>query len=151
MDFSYAELLNCTEWKEVRKKILTRDIYKCKTCKSSYQESIWNLHIHHTYYINERLPWQYDETCFETLCWSCHKKFHQEQSVIVYVEIDGQLVKKHELVACYRCGSTGYFPQYSHVEHGVCFRCRGARFENFINRNKKIYSSQYSPHQNFRI
>ncbi len=80
------------------------------------------------------------------------KKLHQDQSVIVYVEIDGQLIKKNELVACYRCGSAGYFPEYSHVENGVCFRCRGARFENFINRNKRIFSVySQGTNENFSI
>jgi hypothetical protein len=27
---------------------------------------------------------------------------------------------------CSRCGGSGYLPQYSHVEGGVCFRCGGA-------------------------
>jgi hypothetical protein len=132
IDSSYEELLKCSEWKEIRKAILLRDNYECKKCKCTYKENIWKLHIHHTYYVYDKLPWEYDSKCFETLCSSCHKKLHLEQFVNVYIEIDGQLIKKDELRACYRCASVGYFPQYSHVEHGVCFRCRGARFENFI-------------------
>ena len=29
------------------------------------------------------------------------------------------------LAICDRCGGSGYLPQYSHVEDGVCFKCGG--------------------------
>lgn len=28
-------------------------------------------------------------------------------------------------VACPRCKGAGYLPKFGHVEHGVCFKCRG--------------------------
>ncbi len=36
------------------------------------------------------------------------------------------------LKPCYRCHGTGYFPEYNHVEDGICFRCRGAKYEQLI-------------------
>lgn len=30
-------------------------------------------------------------------------------------------------VPCYRCGGTGYLPEFKHVEGGICFRCRGRK------------------------
>lgn len=34
---------------------------------------------------------------------------------------------KEEIVSCPRCGGTGYLPKYRHIEHGICFKCRGAK------------------------
>ena len=34
------------------------------------------------------------------------------------------------IIACTRCGGTGYFPQYKRVENGVCFRCWGSGTDN---------------------
>jgi hypothetical protein len=30
---------------------------------------------------------------------------------------------------CSRCGGSGWFPHLTHIEGGVCFRCRGSRTE----------------------
>ena len=40
-------------------------------------------------------------------------------------------------VACPRCGGTGYLPQYSHIEGGICFKCRG-------NKGKRYYMHDLS-------
>ena len=33
---------------------------------------------------------------------------------------------------CVRCNGMGYFPEYKKIENGICFRCRGARYEELI-------------------
>lgn len=37
-----------------------------------------------------------------------------------------------EKVTCSRCNGTGYLSQYAHVEGGICFKCRGAKFSKRI-------------------
>lgn len=41
-------------------------------------------------------------------------------------QVDGftQITKS---IPCSRCGGSGYFPQYSHIEGGICFKCRGKK------------------------
>jgi hypothetical protein len=37
---------------------------------------------------------------------------------------------------CFRCGGAGWFRCYSHIEGGVCFRCRGYGVERKPKRTK---------------
>ena len=41
--------------------------------------------------------------------------------------------KKFDKVTCGKCGGRGFLPVYSHVQDGVCFRCKGTG-EQFIPR-----------------
>jgi hypothetical protein len=107
-----------------------RDILLTETQQSR------TLHIHHRYYIAERLPWHYDWQCFKTLCINCHYNLHKE-TVIPFFEITVDenktwYYKKTHKTPCYRCHGAGHFPQFSHVEYGICFRCRGERYEQLI-------------------
>ena len=89
----------------------------------STKDVIFNgLNIHHTYYIEGRKPWEYDNEALVTLCEDCHKKRH-ETSSIPYYDTNNRLIRN--LIKCDRCGGSGYLPQYSHVEHGRCFKCGG--------------------------
>lgn len=87
------------------------------------------LHIHHTYYQEEKFAWEYENESLQTLCWFCHEKLHQDQS-IPRLNKDGVNIGK--LRNCKRCYGAGYFPQFKHVDSGVCFHCRGKRFEELI-------------------
>ena len=93
----------------------------------SLRYSTWNfkmkgLNIHHTYYIKGYKPWEYKSEALVTLCESCHKKRHETSSV-PYYDHERRLIGN--LAICDRCGGSGYLPQYSHVEDGICFKCGG--------------------------
>ena len=87
------------------------------------------LHIHHTYYQDGKCPWEYPNNSLQTLCWYCHEKLHIETK-IPYLDSVGQVVG--QLTPCSRCLSIGYFPEFWHVENGICFRCDGKRFDEFL-------------------
>jgi 5-methylcytosine-specific restriction endonuclease McrA len=89
---------------------------------SPYSCGIKSLNIHHKYYVQGSMPWEYPNDALITLCEDCHKKRHQETKVPLY-NSRHQLIRN--LIPCDRCGGSGYLPQYSHVEHGVCFKCGG--------------------------
>ena len=63
------------EWRELRRKALERDKYRCSECKKTFYNNKSKLHVHH---IIERFQWGEDNldnlTC---LCESCHWKIHQ--------------------------------------------------------------------------
>ena len=80
------------------------------------------LNIHHTYYIKGYKPWEYDSGALVTLCANCHKKRHENSSVPYY---NHEMMLIGNLNVCERCGGSGYLPQYSHVENGICFKCGG--------------------------
>lgn len=90
---------------------------------------IYGLHVHHKYYQEGQLPWGYPDNALVTLCWECHEKLHHE-STVPFLDFQGIEIGKY--TNCYRCHGAGIFPEYYHVESGICFRCGGARFEELI-------------------
>lgn len=86
------------------------------------------LNVHHKYYITGRKPWEYDNNVLVTLCNECHSKIH----IVSHVPYFDENFKDRNLMPCKRCFGTGYFPEYKHIEKGICFRCNGNRFEELI-------------------
>jgi hypothetical protein len=86
--------------------------------------------VHHTYYIQGRLAWEYPDEDLILLCHKCHLKFHQENTVNVYLDYKNGTILTYS--PCNRCHGAGYFDEYKHVENGICFRCKGARYEELI-------------------
>ena len=104
------------------------------------------LNVHHRYYIYRRYAWNYDNSSLITLCSRCHALVHKTIAPLIYAENQNRLVVMN-FTPCYRCNGAGYFPEYKKIESGVCFRCRGAKYEELIN-NKSIvedcyYSDEY--------
>ena len=87
-----------------------------------YSFRMKGLNIHHTYYTMGCKPWEYEEVSLVTLCEDCHKKRHETTCIPLYDKND-RLISN--LISCDRCGGSGYLPQYSYVEHGICFKCCG--------------------------
>jgi hypothetical protein len=87
-------------------------------------------HVHHTYYVMTKLPWEYPDKDLMLACHKCHTKIHETQLIKVYV--NEEMVEFLTLTPCSRCNGTGHFPEYKHVENGICFRCRGACFDEWI-------------------
>lgn len=133
---TYTELLQQKEWWSKCNQILSRDRFTCRDCRNigfhnggsfikKYNASdlpLNGLNIHHTYYIKGYMPWEYDSGALVTLCTNCHKKRHQNSSVPYY---NHEMMLIGNLNVCDRCGGSGYLPQYSHVENGICFKCGG--------------------------
>ena len=120
---TYSDLLECFEWRFKRLQVLIRDKYKCQKCLvvSEYN------HVHHTYYLKNRLPWQIELTALITLCKDCHHKLHKNEIVKLYEIKHGVFVESsHFELYCYRCNGSGYLPQFKHVENGICFACWGS-------------------------
>lgn len=86
---------------------------------------IFNLHVHHKYYRKGLLAWEYPDEALITLCWDCHEALH-ENSVISEFDKFGNILENK--IPCSKCYGAGWFPQFSHVDYGVCFQCSGNRF-----------------------
>jgi hypothetical protein len=91
---------------------------------------IFGLHVHHTYYQDGLLPWDYPSESLKTFCYKCHETLHKNEQIPRY-DKSGRLIGN--LTPCPRCIGAGWFPQYKHVENGICFYCQGARFVELIN------------------
>jgi hypothetical protein len=86
------------------------------------------LHVHHKYYIADRLPWDYPDEALITMCSKCHYEFHQNNVVDIFDKNGRRMI----LTPCHRCNGAGIFPEFTHVIGGLCFRCKGAKFEEYI-------------------
>ena len=72
----YSEALKSSQWITKRDRIKKRDGYNCVKCGSRS-----SLHVHHTYYLRDKMPWQVPDDCLITLCKICHKKEHEGKSI----------------------------------------------------------------------
>src|SRR5690606_1821448 len=89
------------------------------------------LHVHHSYYIKNLLPWEYKDKSLMTLCMTCHENLHKNKTVPVY-NSEKELNRIGELTYCSRCHGAGWFPEYIHVQEGVCFECNGAKYKELV-------------------
>ena len=115
--------------------ILNRNnVFKQFSIKSieNYKWVFSRLDIHHKYYQDGRLPWEYPNDALLTLCRSCHETHHRNEEILHFDE-SGRNIGK--LNPCPKCLGLGYLQQYNHIENGICFLCNGSRFVEFIKKN----------------
>ena len=67
----YGILLERQEWNLVKERVLLRDKRTCVQCGGR-----GDVHVHHSHYRADRMPWEYRESDLFTLCNACHKKVH---------------------------------------------------------------------------
>jgi hypothetical protein len=79
---NYKKQLENEKWQVKRRKILNRDKFKCVEC--GYES---NLHVHHLYYIYNKMPWQYPNNALVTLCGRCHNKWHEQNDLEFRVDV----------------------------------------------------------------
>ena len=154
---TYKQLLKTNEWVLKRKQVYQKDKFQCTICKvwqtinllgmpftvkqlGSYTTGTpalkflqgkkhISLHAHHSFYVLERLPWQYDNEHLISLCGDCHTKVHLETKIPVYLtEYDRDMDIMSDLVPCPKCGGDGYIDAFDYHENGVCFKCMGECF-----------------------
>jgi|GEM_PF-3502336 len=129
LEIGYSDLLNCIEWKFMRLSILSRDCFKCQDC--GLKDS--SLHVHHLYYLKGNLPWEIENSALVSLCFKCHKNRHDQEKIPVYEINNNDLIPTtNHNIYCSRCNGSGHFPQFNHVENGICFRCRGNCLDSTI-------------------
>jgi hypothetical protein len=139
---NYSNLLDCFEWQFKRFKILYRDKFKCTDCS----ELSTKLHVHHLYYVKNEMPWEIEDNGLVSLCRNCHTKRHEKDNIHIYINKSGKLERNNEsILKCVRCMGTGYLPQFSHVENGICFLCKGSVINKsvFIQRLSEIRKNPY--------
>ena len=72
---TYSDKLKHPKWQKKRLEILSRDKFTCRGCGSKDH----TLHVHHFTYQKGKLPWEYENSNFITLCDLCH--FQEEQII----------------------------------------------------------------------
>lgn len=89
-----------------------------------FQFTYKGLNVHHKYYINGLMPWEYDDDALVTLCQECHKKRH-ETAIPKYKTLSKNIIDCCYCHKCDRCCGSGYLPQYNYIQNGICFKCGG--------------------------
>jgi len=120
----YENMPSPEEWT-----ITLKEGYKIRDyCVSGDSKYPIYLHVHHKYYIEDKLPWDYPDDALITMCAKCHFEFHQKNKVKVYSKIGKEII----LTPCSRCCGAGIFPEFKHIIGGLCFKCSGRKFEEYI-------------------
>ncbi len=88
------------------------------------------LHVHHEYYIFGHAPWEYKLTALKTVCHECHHVIHKSYKIPVFIDESRQ--ESIELTPCSRCNGTGFLEEYHYFQNGICFKCEGRKFEEFV-------------------
>ncbi|KAB2810005.1 hypothetical protein [Phaeocystidibacter luteus] len=96
--------------------------------KVIFAREMVNLHVHHNYYVEGKLPWEYEDHALITLCNTCHSDLHEEETIPVYSS-DGRKIPK--LTLCSRCNGAGYLKEFNYHLSGICFECNRSRFINY--------------------
>lgn len=143
---SYADQLQDQRWKDKRQEILQRDDYECRMCSCSGSEDN-PLEVHHRFYYCNSYAWQYNNNALITLCARCHTLVHLTISPLSYAYNHKRELVIMNFTPCLRCDGAGYFRQYRHIEHGICFRCRGERFEELIDKKGNLELDNYFNHE----
>jgi len=60
-----------------------RDAYSCTTCGTTK-----HLQVHHQYYEDNKLPWEYPDDCLVTLCETCHGLLHEKNDMRKDIEME---------------------------------------------------------------
>lgn len=72
---SFYSLYRRKEWFEFRESCLNLAGRKCERCCRNQEEA--SLQVHHPYYHENLMPWQYDQKFCQVLCKSCHAQEHK--------------------------------------------------------------------------
>lgn len=86
---------------------------------------LFKLNVHHTYYKEGKLPWEYEDDSMITLCEDCHAEIHEKEQIL-YLDKNGH--PRLDLSYCQKCSGTGYIPMYNYYYNGICFNCDGTGF-----------------------
>jgi 5-methylcytosine-specific restriction endonuclease McrA len=123
-----SELKYASQWIE-RKNLfeLKETRYICFD-KDTQIKEMYDLNVHHKYYILEKMAWEYKNDALITLCASCHKEEHSKKQIPVYNE-KGEF--QHNAENCPKCSGAGVLSEYSYYMNGVCFKCMGTGNINF--------------------
>lgn len=110
---SYSDLLKDPRWQKRKSEILNRDNFTCQLCGDKKT----TLHVHHKYYLEGKLPWEYKSDILITLCENCHSWIHKN---IPTNEIDLKI------------GDIIHYPHSDYDNYGIVY---------FIDYNTKTISS----------
>lgn len=129
---TYEEQLKHPLWQKKRLEIMNRDMFMCLSCKSTQK----TLHVHHKWYKNGKMAWEYPDTCYKTLCEDCHR---QEESCLLDLKKELFLdLRQSGLDANMMCGLKMAF-RYAHNPSDLKFN----KMVNMLNKLSSISDEDF--------
>lgn len=131
-----SKIVKSKQWlnfiKSGNKELVTESSY-AELIKPINNSDTWvytpGVHIHHTYYQDGLHCWEYPLDSLIAYCCFCHEDIHASQKIPRRNNLG---IEYSELTLCSRCSGAGEFPEYRHVQDGICFKCKGAMYEELI-------------------
>ena len=69
---TYQEQIKHPRWQKKRLEVMEANGFRCQTCGTEDQE----LHVHHSFYYDGAVIWDYKTDELQSLCSVCHKAWH---------------------------------------------------------------------------
>jgi hypothetical protein len=88
---SYTDLLKHPMWQRKRLEIMQLADFRCEECGNDEV----TLHVHHSYYEKDHMPWEYPNESLHCLCKNCHETITNTQK-----HLDEQLRKLSQRHDC---------------------------------------------------
>jgi hypothetical protein len=79
----YADKLKDPRWQKKRLEILDNRGWACELCCDKSQ----TLHVHHTTYLPNKEPWEYDNLHLRVLCEDCHDSEHNGEDLELTIDL----------------------------------------------------------------
>lgn len=99
-----------------------------RICFDKDTQIMYDLNVHHKYYISGKMAWEYKNEALITLCATCHKAEHLNNLIPVMNE-NGDVL--HYAENCPKCLGSGVLSEYDYYKNGICFQCMGTGSINF--------------------
>lgn len=109
----YREQFKDPRWQRRRLEILKGADFTCVECGNTMDE----FHVHHRYYVPERMVWEYPDFALLAVCHICHEKEHQTVKSIHFLEQWLDLIEQ-----------------------------KGLKQETLLQFVEALYASKYDPH-----
>ena len=123
-----SELKYALQWIQPKSSLESKKTRYICFDKDTHIKEMYDLNVHHKYYISEKMAWEYKNDALITLCASCHKEEHSKNQIPVYNE-KGEFQQYAE--NCPKCSGSGVLSEYNFYMNGVCFQCMGTGNINF--------------------
>lgn len=93
--------LHNNEWRTLRDKVLSRDDYRCSSCKRYFYKNKSKLHVHH---IIERSQWGEDSLeNLISLCEICHVKEHKDSVKPIHSSVKRKIIERAITDSAFLC------------------------------------------------
>lgn len=97
---NYSELIRHPFWQKKAAHIKARDKWKCSQCQDEFS----NLQVHHKYYKNDTMPWDYPDDALITVCDLCHiklefKKWMRKNGQVALIRLGLEEDDRNEVIA----------------------------------------------------